>query len=141
MKQKLLIICGAIAFLLLIVTACGLVWYMHNHKPTPAESGSNTSSKKYKSFTITIKNSRLVGAPNYYVVNPGVGLEFHIISDKTGKVGAPTNPPETITFTKLPLVFHLDAPAKAGKYPITYEADGSNKVISLGAVIVKAVKK
>lgn len=101
----------------------------HHHK--------NSSTMKFTHLSIVLSNGKPLSAPSTYLVKPGVGLEFSIESNVFGKVGVPTNPPQTITFTQSPLVFKLKAPTKPGTYPLSYQADNSQSVIEIGTIVVK----
>jgi hypothetical protein len=99
---------------------------------------STSSTLPARSFHIDIALSggKPVKAPVTYAVNSGDQLEFSVTSDKTGAVGVPTNPPQTILFTQSPVVFRLTASA-AGDYPVTYRAEGSQDVILIGTIRIK----
>ena len=133
-------IVGIIVALATIALVAGLV--VHSHKPLKSTGQSNSSpssAQKYAHIDISIKDGKLVGAISTYLVNPGTGLEFSITSNKFGKIGSPTYPPQTITFTKSPLIFHFTT-SKAGTFPMTYQADGSTNIIEIGIVIVRSTK-
>lgn len=133
-RKKIVWIGLAVAALL-----CVVAWYTQSQATKPADNGAAANTQKYTHVDIEIRDSKLVGTTNTYLVNPGTGLEFSITSDKFGKVGVPTDPAQVITFTKSPLVFHFNAP-QSGTYPMTFQADGSDEVLLLGTVTVRSAK-
>ncbi len=133
-QEKILTIAAvSVALISLIV---GVVSYQHSQ----SSSDNKSAVQQYNHIDIVLKDGKLVGQVSTYLVNPRDRLEFSITSDKLGKVGAPTDPPQTITFTQSPLVFHFSASTKAGSYPITYQAQSSNDVIQIGTVTVRSTR-
>jgi hypothetical protein len=126
-----------------IIAAGGTALLVHRNRTARATATShatvNASQHNKQAFVpinISIKNGQLVGAVNTYLVRYGTVLQFTVNSKLVGKIGAPVSPPQTITFTHSPLVFHFTAD-KPGTFPMTYQAKGSSKVILLATIVVK----
>jgi hypothetical protein len=120
-----------IVFILVAIIAVGVTLYM-------ALQPKSVKDKSTKPVTIEIvlKDGKPNVDPATYLVRRGTRLEFRIVSNRPGKIGAPVSPPQTITFTKSPLTFIVDTPDEA-TYPITYQASESNRAIQIGSVVVK----
>src|SRR5258708_7380891 len=131
MNKKSWMIAAAVVAVLLLGGA--LLFFKHHGN---ANKSSQSAGAQFTHLDIQLKNGHLISAPSTYVVKPGTGLEFSIESNVFGKIGVPTDPPQTITFTQSPLVFRLKAPTKAGNFPLDYQATGSSDVIQIGMIAV-----
>ncbi len=100
--------------------------------------GSAPAVEEYTRLDIELEGGRPTKEAATYLVQPGVGLEFHIQSDRFGKISVPTQPPQTITFTESPLVFKFNASRKPGSYALLYLADKSDKIIQIGTIVVRS---
>lgn len=124
----------------LIILVAGISWRNHRQPVANHNNTTTTTPQKYTHVDVKLEDGNLVGPVSSYLVNPGTGLEFSVSSNKLGKIGVPTDPPKIITFTQSPLVFSFITTAKAGSYPLTYQADGSTKVIEIGIITVRSTK-
>ena len=131
MPKKLILL----TVVLSLLVGGGVAWYVLANSKQENKTAS-TIEKKFTHLDIKLKNGRLVGAASTYLVKPGTDLEFNITSDVSGKVGVPTDPPQTINFTESPLVFRATT-SKPGTYALTYQADGSKEVMQIGTLVVR----
>jgi plastocyanin len=133
-KQTLKVIAATAIVVLLLVGSAAAFFLQRNNDSKPRPS----SAEQLTHLDIELQDGKPVSPPATYLVKPGTNLEFSIKSNVYGKVGAPTDPPQTITFTQSPLTFHFKASTKPGTYPLSYQADGSKKVIQIGTVVVRS---
>jgi hypothetical protein len=131
-KKSLIIIASVVTVLLL----GGVLLFSKHHSKAANKPSSNSATAGYTQLDIQLRNGHLVTPASTYVVKPGIGLEFSIETNVYGKVGVPTSPPQTITFTQSPLVFRFKVPTKPGNYPLNYQATGSQDVIQIGMISV-----
>ena len=130
MKKMLIVLCC-----LLFTVAAGNIWFFGlRHKDSEP---TTTGVEKYTRLDIVLEAGKLATEAATYLVQPGTGLEFHISSDKLGKVSVPTEPPQTITFTKSPLVFKFKASHNPGSYALLYQAENSEQTIQIGTIVVR----
>lgn len=123
----------------IVVVVAGWAWHRHT-STSKSTNNASANNPHYTHIDIKLQNGKLVAPEANYLVQPGIGLEFSVTSDKLGKIGVPTDPPQTITFTQSPVVFHFTVGNKPSTYPLTYQADGSKDVIEIGAITVRAAK-
>jgi hypothetical protein len=124
------------AVILLMVITAAVVWFF----TTQNKSADQAKPKEEQATRLDIKlrGGKLVSPAATYLVQPGVRLEFHISSNIFGKVSVPTTPSQTITFTESPLIFQFNASDKPGRHMLLYQPTGSDEVVTIGTIIVKA---
>jgi len=128
-------ILGIVLIVLAVALAAGSMWFFGFRR----EDAKTVSPvvEKYTQLNIELKEGKLTSEASTYLVQPGIGLEFHISSNKFGKVSVPTEPPQTITFTESPLIFKFNASRNPGSYALVYQAEGGNEAIQIGTIVVK----
>lgn len=85
---------------------------------------------------ITLQHAQVLGDPQVYSVKQGDILELTIVSDRTGTIGVPVDPPQKIAFTQSSLVFRMTA-SSVGRFPLSFQATGRDDVILIGTIEVQ----
>jgi hypothetical protein len=137
MNKNLWKIAAIVSMVLMVgvLVGGGVVLIARRHTKSPTKS--DNSVEQFTHLDIKLKDGKLVDPQATYLVKPGVGLDFSIESNFYGKVSVPTNPSQTIIFTQSPLTFRFRVPIKPGNYPLSYEAQRSQKVIQIGLIVVR----
>jgi hypothetical protein len=136
MDKKILKVIAATAIIVILLVGSAAAFFIQQRSDKP----TSNLAEQLTHLDIELQDGKPVSPPSTYLVKPGTNLEFSIKSNVYGKIGAPTDPPQTITFTQSPLTFHFKASTKPGNYPLSYQADGSQKVIQIGTVVVRPDK-
>ncbi|HTE22099.1 MAG TPA: hypothetical protein VK674_03585 [Candidatus Limnocylindria bacterium] len=127
------------SIIVLTVLAASGVWFFGLRDKPAAKVESAVD--QYTQLQIGLKDGKLTSEAATYLVNPGVGLEFTVTSNKFGKVSVPTEPPQTITFTQSPLVFKFKSSHNPGSYALLYQAADSAEAIQIGTIVVRDTQK
>lgn len=131
--KKILI---SILVILLFASVATSIWFFGFRNQINNQAGP--AIQKYNRLDIALKDGKLTSEAATYLVQPGASLEFHISSNKFGKISVPTQPPKTITFTESPLIFRFDASSEPGSYVLLYQAEGSKEIIKIGTIVVRS---
>jgi hypothetical protein len=135
MSRKVILI--ILCLVLLIPLALGAGFLTTRRELPKTESTTTPDVQKYSRIDIELKDGGIATSPSTYLVNKGTNLEFHITSNKFGKIGVPTEPAQTITFTESPLVFKFSAPTNPGSFALTYQPEGKKEVVLIGTIVVR----